>query len=67
MAGLTKKKRTGGNVQKLWEGKEAYGTGFHNKLFSEEAGDVDLDKKDLEECGEDVNRISQLLDPEAGG
>jgi len=66
MAGWMKKKRQGGNVQRLWEDKKPYGKGFHDKLFNE---GVEEKEKDLEECGEveDVDRIAQLVSPDAGG
>jgi len=67
MAGWTKKKRMGCNVSKLFEDKEAYGKGLHDKLFNEACEDVKKkDDDEIEECG-DVDRISQLLNPDAGG
>ncbi len=72
MAGWIKKKRLGGNVQKLWEDKKAYGTGFHEKLFNEGIEDMEEKKKkdkDLKECGDvsGLDRIAQLTSPDSGG
>jgi len=67
MAGWMKKKRMGGNVQKLWEDNQAYGKGFHDKLFNEEVEEKEKDEKEeVQECGE-VDRIAQLVSPDVGG
>ena len=63
MAGWLKKKRMGGNVQKLWEDKDAYGKGLHDKLFNEEVED---DEDEVEE-GCEINRIAELMSPDGGG
>jgi len=49
MAGWLKKKRMGGKVSSIWEDKEAYGKGMHDKLFNE---GVEEKEDELEECGE---------------
>jgi hypothetical protein len=68
MAGWLKKKRMGGNVQKLWEDKDAYGSGFHGKLFNEEVEEKEKKDDEMEECGPvELDRIAQLTAPEAGG